>query len=362
MKNLTRMIIGAGAVVGMMSAALPAAADVDFSGKTIEWTIPFSETGGSAKWANFFAPLLSEHMPGNPTVVVKFMPGAGSTKGANWFQEQSHEDGTTMFGSSGSTQFPYLLGDPRVRYEYKDWNPVMASGTGGVAYLNAEAAAKYDGSANGLKGMTFIYGNQGATRLDLIPALAWKMLGMNVEHVMGIKGRGDGRKMFESGEATIDYQTSSSYLKSVVPLVEEGKAVPMMSWGALGANGDIVRDPTFPDMPTFKEVCDATDGCETSGPAWEAWKGFFIAGFPAQKIAFLPAGTPQDVIDTYSKAFAAIGARPDFAEISTARLGKYPMFVGADSQGALNGALTVSADAKAFVVNYLKDDFGVSLN
>ncbi|MDA7551997.1 hypothetical protein N8760_09360, partial [Rhodobacteraceae bacterium] len=103
--------------------------------------------------------------------------------------------------------------DPRVRYEYNDWNPVMASGTGGVAYLNAEDGAKFDGTANNLKGTTFIYGNQGATRLDLIPALAWEMLGMNVEHVLGIKGRGDGRKMFESGEATIDYQTSSGYLK-----------------------------------------------------------------------------------------------------------------------------------------------------
>ena len=88
-----------------------------------------------------------------------------------------------MFGSSGSTQFPYLLGDPRVRYEYKDWNPVMATGTGGVAYLNPEAGAKFDGTANNLKDITFIYGNQGATRLDLVPALAWAMLGMNVEHV-----------------------------------------------------------------------------------------------------------------------------------------------------------------------------------
>lgn len=76
---------------------------IDLSGKTVEWVIPFSETGGSAKWANFYAPLLSEALPGQPTVVVKFMPGAGSTKGANWFQEQSYEDGTLIFGSSGST-------------------------------------------------------------------------------------------------------------------------------------------------------------------------------------------------------------------------------------------------------------------
>jgi len=357
--NFTRRALIATATA--TAFAIPAQADVNMAGKTIEWTIPFSETGGSAKWANFFAPLLSEALPGNPTVVVKFMPGAGSTKGANWFQEQTNGDGTVMFGSSGSTQFPYLLGDPRVRYEYGDWNPVMASGTGGVAYLNAEDGAKFDGTANNLKDVTFIYGNQGATRLDLIPALAWEMLGMNVEHVLGIKGRGDGRKMFESGEATIDYQTSSGYLKGSAAMVEAGKAVPMMTWGSLAANGDIVRDPTFPDMPTFKEVCEATDGCETSGPKWNAWKAFFVAGFPSQKIAFLPAGTDQAIIDTFANAFAAIKTRPDFAEISVKRLGKYPMYTGADAKAALGTAITVDSEAKSYVVGWLKDQFGVEL-
>ena len=112
----------------------------------------------------------------NPTVVVKFMPGAGSTKGANWFQKRKYKNGTTIFGSSGSTQFPYLLDDPRVRYEYNDWNVVMASGTGGVAYLPPDLAKKFDGDANDLKGIDFIYGSQGATRLDLVPLLAWEML------------------------------------------------------------------------------------------------------------------------------------------------------------------------------------------
>ena len=237
----------------------------------------------------------------------------------------------------------------------------MASGTGGVAYLNAEDGAKFDGTANNLKDVTFIYGNQGATRLDLIPALAWEMLGMNVEHVLGIKGRGDGRKMFESGEATIDYQTSSGYLKGSAAMVEAGKAVPMMTWGSLAANGDIVRDPTFPDMPTFKEVCEATDGCETSGPKWNAWKAFFVAGFPSQKIAFLPAGTEQAIIDTFANAFAAIKARPDFAEISAKRLGKYPMYTGADAKAALGTAITVDSEAKSYVVGWLKDQFGVEL-
>ncbi len=335
---------------------------IDLAGKTVEWIIPFSETGGSAKWANFYAPLLSEALPGEPTVVVKFMPGAGSTKGANWFQEQQYEDGTVIFGSSGSTQFPYLLGDPRVKYEYNDWNVVLASGTGGVAYLPPELADKVaGGGASMIADQDFIYGSQGATRLDLVPLLAWEMLGLNVEPVFGIKGRGDGRLMFERGEANIDYQTSSSYLKGVTPLVEAGTAKPWFSFGALDADGNIVRDPTFPDMPTFKEVCEATDGCETSGEKWEAWKAFFVAGFPAQKMVFLPAGASNDAMVTYTAAFEAVKARADFAEISSARLGKYPQMTGDAATTALASAASVPDGAKSFVVNWLQDRYGVSL-
>ncbi|MFZ5964274.1 tricarboxylate transporter [Thalassococcus sp. BH17M4-6] len=338
---------------------------IDLSGQTVEFVIPFSESGGSAKWANFYAPLLSEALPGQPTVVVKYMPGAGSTKGANWFQDQDYADseGTLIFGSSGSTQFPYLLGDPRVKYEYSDWNVVLASGTGGVAYLPPDLAEKMDGmDATGLQDTNFIWGSQGATRLDLVPLLAWKMLGMNVEPVFGIEGRGDGRLMFERGEANIDYQTSSSYLKGVTPLVESGQAVPMMSWGALDDDGNIVRDPTFPDMPSFKEVCEATPACSTEGDAWNAWKAFFIAGFPAQKMVFLPKGASNDAIVTYTKAFQDVLNRDDFAERSAAVLGDYPQMTGDAAQNTLEQGTKVPAEAKAYVTNWLEEAYGVSLN
>ena len=216
--------------------------------------------------------------------------------------------------------------------------------------------------ASGLRDTDFIYGSQGATRLDLVPLLAWEMLGLNVEPVFGIKGRGDGRLMFERGEANIDYQTSSSYLKGVTPLVEAGTAVPMMSWGALDADGNIVRDPTFPDMPTFSEICEATDGCETSGEQWDAWKAFFVAGFPAQKMVFLPAGASDDAIATYAKAFEDIKARSDFAEISAGRLGIYPQMTGNEASVALASATQVPEVAKSFVIGWLKDRYGVSLN
>src|SRR6056300_1576741 len=170
--------------------------------------------------------------------------------------------------------------------------------------------------ASGLKDTDFIYGNQGATRLDLVPTLAWEMLGLNVESVMGIKGRGDGRLMFERGEANIDYQTSSAYISKVQPLVESGKAVPMMTWGALDEDGNIVRDPTFPDVPSFKEVLTRKLGKEPSGPGWDAWKSFFVSGFAAQKMVFLPKGASADSKETYQNAFERVVKRADFKKIS----------------------------------------------
>ncbi len=359
----TTKLIGATAIAALAATAVSAPAlAADFAGKTITWVIPFKEGGGSDKWARFYAPLLSEALPGKPAVVVKNMPGAGSTKGANWFASRAKPDGLTIFGSSGSTQFPFLLGDKRVKYNYADWNVVLATATGGVAYLPADLAKKWQADPNAvIKSTNFVYGSQGATRLDLVPLLAWEMLGMKVEPVFGVKGRSAGRLMFERGEANIDYQTSSAFLSKVTPLVKEGKAVPIMTWGALDGDGNIVRDPTFPDIPTFKEVYTKIKGKAPSGDAWNAWKAFFVAGFPAQKMVFLPKGTAKDIVDTYSNAFKAVTQRPDFASISKKRLGVYPQSTGAAAAAKLKQGTVVAEPAKNWIKDWLKQRYGVKL-
>jgi hypothetical protein len=332
------------------------------SGRTVDYVIPFSESGGSAQWANFFAPLLSQHLAGNPTVVVRYRPGAGSTAGANWFQENlSTNDGSLIFGTSGSTQFPYLLGDPRVRYEYRDWTPILASPTGGVAYLPPDLGARFDGSANDLQGEFFLFGSQGATTLDLVPLLAFKLLGLDVDPVFGVEGRGAGRLMFERGEANIDYQTTAAYINNVMPLVEQNLAVPMMTWGVLDDDGNIVRDPTFPDIPSFYEVCEATDVCDVNSVGFEAWRAFFVSGFAAQKLIYLPGTASAETVALYEAAFRDMLARPDFAEISAQELGVYTQMIGEAARTAHEQAITVSDDARQYVLDWLLEEYQVTM-
>ncbi|MCW8885171.1 MAG: tripartite tricarboxylate transporter substrate-binding protein [Motiliproteus sp.] len=348
------------ACIATMGVMQPAHA-VDFKGERVEWIIPFKEGGGSDTWARFYAPLLSSQLPGNPVIVVKNVPGGGSTKGANLFQRRGKPSGLNVLGTSGSTQFPYLLGDKRVKYEYKDWTPVLATPTGGVVYVNSKLGVKSAADIKMLAGKKMKYGSQGATSLDLIPLLAFEMLELDIKAVFGMKGRGAGRLAFERGEVNIDYQTTAAFLKKVTPLVEEGKAIPLFTWGVMAKNGELQRDPTFPDLPHFAEVYEMIHGKKPSGSAFDAWKSFYIAGFAAQKGIYLPKGTPDEVVEAWRAAAQKVVESDEFNNKSEKVLGTYPQAVGEDAERLVRNAIEIEPSAKRWVTNWLAKKYNVSL-
>jgi len=349
----------AAAGLALLAALLPGVGKAaDFTGKTIEFVVPFATAGGSDVWARFFAPFLAEHLPGKPTVVVRNVPGGGSITGTNQFVQRAKPDGLWILGTSGSTHMPYLLDDPRVRYELKDLIPVVVSPTGGVVYVNPSLGAKSAQDIGKLRGKKMKYGSQGPTSLDLVPVLAFEILGLDVDPVFGLQ-RGPARLAYERGESLIDYQTSSAYIRNVVPLIKAGKAVPLFSWGVLNDKGEFARDPTFPDLPHFAEAYEMAYGKKPSGTAYEAFKGLVVAGYAAQKPIFLPKGTPKDIVDTYAQTLERIVKMPAFKEKAGDELGDYEQAVGPAAQQALKVALTIDPAAKEWVKDWLTRRFEV---
>ena len=353
-----RYIFNPLAVAIALVLACPAfnAAAADLKGKTVTWTIPFKEGGGSGRWARFVEPFLRKHSGAD--IRLKFVPGGGSTKGANLYAKRAKPNGLDLFGTSGSTQFPFLLGDKRVKYDYGNWRPLLAYATGGVAYttpkLGVKTAAELVKKNPALK-----YGSQGATSLDLVPLLAFEMLGLNVKAVFGMKGRSAGRKAFMTGETTIDYQTSAAYLSKVTPLVKEGSALPIMSWGALDDKGNLVRDPNFPDLPHFAEVYEQVKDKKPSGTWFDAWKAFFTAGFPAQKFIVVPKDTPEDIVKAYQDAFKKMFADPEYKATKDKKIGKYAQVTGAAAELKFKAATQVPAEARKWVRDWLTKKYSV---
>jgi tripartite-type tricarboxylate transporter receptor subunit TctC len=339
----------------------PASAQVSFEGETIEWIIPFAPGGGSDTWARFNQRFLQEYLPGKPTVIIVNEPGGGSTKGTNVFAARAKPDGLTLLGTSGSTQFPYLLNDPRVRYDYKDWEVVMVGPTGGVVYTTPELGLEGPEDIAALKDQKLVYASQGATSLDLVPLLGFRLLGLDVQHVFGFQGRGDGRLSFERGETNIDYQTSSAYLQNVQPLVDAGTAVPLFTWGVLNEAGELVRDPTFPDLPHFGEAYETMTGEPPSGPDYEAYFAFFVAGFPAQKMVFVPGGTDPEIIAAYMKAFEDMKSDPDYIANAEVVLGSYGQVTGQLAEALFETGTTIDPELRDRVINLLSEEYDVTV-
>lgn len=351
-------------LLGSVTAmALPVLAFAqDFAGKTIEWTVPFGVGGGTDVWARFFAPKLTETLPGNPTIAVLNVPGGGSITGANQFAQRASHDGLSILGTSASTQYPAILGDPRVKYNYGDWTAVLASPTGGVVYVDPKYGVTSAKDIEKLRAEKINFGSQGATALEMPVLLGFKMLGLNINPVFGMESRGDGRLAFERGEAGIDFQTSSAYLSNVVPLVESGKAVPLFSLGVVGADGNVERDPSFPDLPTFVEFYTEATGAAPEGEAFEAWKSLMIAGFSLQKMIVVPSDVPADVIAAYGQAAQDVISADGFKEEAAEQLGDYVQLVGPEADAALKKALTIDPQTQAFLTNWLAEDYNVKLN
>lgn len=340
----------------------PSIASELFSGKTIKWVVPFGPGGGTDTWARFNAPLLKKHLPGNPNVIVVNEPGGGSTKGANLFAARAKPDGLSILGTSSSTQFPYLLGDPRVRYDYRDWHVVMASSTGGVVYVSSDLGVSGPQDIKKLVGQKLVYPGQNPTSLDLLPIIAFDMLGLDVKHVFGFKGRGGGRLAFERGEANIDFQATAAYRKNVLPLVESGKAVSLFTWGGLDKDGNYGKDPGNPELPTFAEIYETIHGTKPNGPQFEAFLTFFTAGFPAAKMVFLPNGTPPEIVEVYKAAFAAMFKDPEYLENAPKVLGNYPQVTGDAAKAMLEVAIGVPDSVKGRVIQGLQTRFGGNVN
>jgi len=82
----------------LVMAALPAAASDFYAGKTLEMIVGGGPGGGYDIYARTVARHMSRHIPGNPVIVVKNMPGASSGKAAQYISTIAPKDGTSVAG------------------------------------------------------------------------------------------------------------------------------------------------------------------------------------------------------------------------------------------------------------------------
>lgn len=108
----------AAAVLLALGAAAQAQNPADFyKGRTVDIYVGYSVGGGYDLYARVLARHIGRHIPGNPTVVVKNMEGAGSLRLANWLYRIAPKDGSAIGIIGRGTGFDPMMGQQAAQFD-----------------------------------------------------------------------------------------------------------------------------------------------------------------------------------------------------------------------------------------------------
>lgn len=120
--------IAAGLLFFSVSPAL--AADF-YSGRTLEVYIGSGVGGGYDRYGRTVGQHMARHIPGNPTVVPRNMPGAGSMKLAEYMSSIAPKDGTAIAILQPGALFEPLVNDKlKFRYEPAKFEMIGSANSG----------------------------------------------------------------------------------------------------------------------------------------------------------------------------------------------------------------------------------------
>ena len=104
-------------MLALMGAQAAAQAPADFKGETISIEIGYGAGGGYDTYGRILARHFGRLIPGNPNVVAKNMPGAGSLRAANFIYNLAPKDGSELGIFASSTAMEPLMGNEQAKFD-----------------------------------------------------------------------------------------------------------------------------------------------------------------------------------------------------------------------------------------------------
>lgn len=360
--NRRHFLIGGASSLFLLTACAPPQTSFQPSGPGIvDVVIPYGTGGGTDTWGRFITQAMAKRMDDITRFQILNKPGGETITGTNAYVKTGVNDGSYLLVASASTYFQSVLGHKAAEFDFATMEPLAFNGTGAVLWTSDRSGLKdIDQLINSDK--PYLFGGMSASGLDMIAVLALEALGAPIKGVFGFEGRGPSRLATQRGETDLDFQTTSTYINQLEPDVEEGKVVPLFSIG-IPINGEVVRDPNIPDIPTFDEIYQGlSNKTREQELAYEAFKAFVVPGFYYQKGLWINEGAPEEVIDRYAEVVKELNADDEFTKEADAALGGYELIAGKDARNEFRKALYVRPEIMDYIAKLLLDKYGTAIH
>ena len=300
-----------------------------FKGKTVRIVVGFAAGGGFDTYSRAMARYWGRHIPGNPSIIVENMAGAGSLIAANHVYKVARPDGLTIGNFGGGLFMQQLKGGAGIEFDARKFEflgvPVQdnrscaftkASGiTSMERWMAAKTPVKVGATAPG----------------DLVhdgPKILQAALGLPIHLVSGYKGTADIRLAAEAGELAGGCWGWDSIKATWSRALESGDAIMVVQ---------MVSKP-HPDLP---KVPLAVSYAKSDDARQLIEAGVTIPAITNRPYVVTP-GTPKDRVQILRNAFDATMKDPEFvADAKKSRIDLEPIG-GEEVQKMVNDMFNLS--------------------
>jgi tripartite-type tricarboxylate transporter receptor subunit TctC len=287
------------AIAAIVAASAPAQAETaaDFyKGKTVTMVVAYSAGGMYGLNARIMSRYFGKHVPGNPTVVVQHMSGAGGSKAANYMYTAAPKDGSYVAELSKDVAVAQVLRPKQVKYKADEF--------GYLGRMNSYSAAMVVWHTAGVRTLEdaktkqVIVANSGKAAHDYMESsLLRHYAGLKLKLVTGYRGAAGMYKAMESGEVHARLGAWVGIKAQKGDWLRDKKAFVIVQTGLKKAS-DMPDVPLMIDLMPNDEARKMAEVMSLGGPV----------GWGLQT----PPGAPKDRVAVLTKAFADMVKDPDF--------------------------------------------------
>jgi tripartite-type tricarboxylate transporter receptor subunit TctC len=296
MRQTSRWVRGLAVVAGvtLIAGADGAAASNFYAGKTVNFIVGTDVGGGFSIYGRVLSRHLGRYIPGNPTVVMKNMPGAGGATASSYFYRIAPKDGTVIGSVAPNAILGRLLDGNVSQYDPTKFQ-YLAGAERGTRLCMTFAHSKTRTFDDALKQRTVIGATSAGSPTREYAAMIKHATGARFEIVSGYKGPPDLFLAMSRGEIDGVCGLDWTALKAQQPDWLRDKKLNLLVQASLEPHPELAKLGVPVPWPYIKN--------ETDRQAVEVVVGFEQA---FGKSYLVPPDTPAERVAILRAAFAAV--------------------------------------------------------
>jgi hypothetical protein len=351
---MTRITLAAAGLIALACACPQSAGAQFYKGKTINMIVNYPAGGPTDIEGRIVAQHLPGHIPGNPTVVVRNVGGAGGLIGSNQLGEAPPGGDTIGFFTLAMND--QLLGNASMKTRYSEFVLIAGVESPLVVYMRKDTPPGIKDATDLMKAKDFkalSLNIQNTNTLNM--ALALEMLGVKYQAVPAYRGLRDVETAILQNIGQMANSSLSGWRASVEPTMGH-LVIPLWQLSPRAKDGSYPRSKALPNLQTFEEFYGKVmPGKKLAGQmAYEALRSFANPQLAMFRVAMMPPKASPEALGILRTAFAELWKDPKFMADYSRIIKTEPIFVsGAEGQTVLADLGKVRQEVKDFLVSYV---------